>query len=120
MENFNFDFKGEMPDMQIFGNGKNWSGFPAAPKLGITLKETETGNGLEVTDIEENSAAAKAGLKKGDIVTTVAGDAISSVMDVKKAVAENHTKPFEVKYLRNGKEQKTEIKFPKKLKEVEL
>ncbi len=120
MENFNFDFKGEMPDMHIFGNGQNLAGLLGAPKLGITLKETESGTGLEVTDVEENSAAAKAGLQKGDIVTTVAGDAISSVMDIKKSVDKNHTKPFEVKYLRNGKEQKTEIKFPKKLKEVEL
>lgn len=119
MEKFNFDFNGTMPDMQIFGNGE-FPGFSNTPKLGLTLKETESGTGLEVTDIEENSAAAKAGLQKGDIVTTVAGNTISSITDIKKSVAENHKKPFEIKYLRNGKEQKTEIKFPKKLKEVEL
>jgi serine protease Do len=117
-ENFNFDFKGDMPEMQFFGEGA-YNNTPT-PKLGLSLKETETGKGLEITDIEENSAAAKAGFQKGDIVTHVAGESINNVQDIKKAVQNNKAKPFEIKFLRNGKEQKADIKFPKKLKEVAL
>jgi serine protease Do len=124
MENFDFKFDGQMPDMQVFkmapGQGNEFFQFNNTPKLGASLMETEDDKGLEITNVEENSAAAKAGLQKGDIITKVGDKAVKSVMDIKNAVKENKDKAFAVNYLRNGKEQKTEIKFPKKLKEVSL
>ncbi len=114
-ENMDFDFNGDINGMKIFGNsGKQ------KPKLGVTLIETEDDKGLEVKDIEENSVAAKAGLQKGDIITTIGSTKVTNVSAVQQAIREAGTKPFAVAYLRNGKEQKTEIKFPKKLKEVNL
>ncbi len=90
------------------------------PKLGVNIKETESGKGLEVIEVEENSAADKAGLKKGDIITEVAGKAVGTVEDVRKAVNESKEKPFNLQYQRNGKSNSVEIKFPKKLKEASL
>jgi serine protease Do len=116
----NFDFKfDEMPNVRIYRNG-DWKNFGLTPKLGLSLKETESGNGLEVITVEENSVAAKAGMQKGDIVTSVANTTTNDIKDVKKAVQENKDKAFDINYLRNGKAGKAEIKFPKKLKEVDM
>ena len=60
------------------------------PKLAESLgiKETE---GVIVTDVEDNSSAAKAGIKRGDIILEINRDKIGSVAEYKKALqaAEN-------------------------------
>lgn len=94
--------------------------FGQRPKLGVNIKETESGKGLEVIEVEESSAADKAGLKKGDIITDVAGKPVSTVEDIRKAVNEAKEKPFNLQYQRNGKSSSVEIKFPKKLREASL
>jgi serine protease Do len=124
MPNFDFKFDGDMPDVQVFKNGdwKNGNGFSAnnGPKLGVSLKETESGNGLEVINVTEGSVAAKAGLQKGDVVTKVAGNDVNDIKDVKKLIGENKDKSFDINYLRNGKAEKVTVKFPKKLKEADM
>jgi serine protease Do len=118
LKEFNFKFD-EMPNVSIYKNG-DWKNYSSTPKLGLSLKETESGNGLEVITVEENSVAAKAGLQKGDIVISVANTTTNDIKDVKKAVEENKDKAFDINYLRNGKAGKVAIKFPKKLKEVDM
>jgi serine protease Do len=122
----NFDFKmdGSMPDIHLFKDGQWQNGQHLfgnnGPKLGVSLKETESGNGLEVTNVQENSIAAKAGLQKGDIVTKVAGTDVNDIQDIRKLVQENKEKSFEVNYLRNGKAGKVTVQFPKQLKETDM
>ncbi len=116
MQHFDFKFE-EMPNVKIYKDGV-WNNFSNTPKLGLSLKETESGNGLEVTTVEENSVAAKAGLLKGDIITSVANITTKDIKDVKKVVLDNKENAFDIIYLRNGKAGKVEIKLPKQLKEV--
>lgn len=100
-------------------NGISVVGYPR-PRLGVSVKETESGKGLEVTGVDENSVAAKAGIKKGDVITDVAGKSVNSVDEIRKVVAETKSKPFNLQYNRNGSNMSAEIKFPKPLKETDL
>jgi serine protease Do len=117
LQNMDFDFKGNIDGMQVYGNGRNIGN---KPKLGVTLIETEDEKGLEIKEIEEGGVAAKAGMQKGDIITTVNDNKVNTVGQIQQAVRNNAQKPLNITYLRNGKELKTSVKFPKKLKEVEM
>ena len=63
------------------------------PRLGVSAQDTEDGKGVKVLDIDDDdSPAAKAGLKEDDIITQVNGkaiastdDLIESMKDIKKA-----------------------------------
>jgi serine protease Do len=65
----------------------------SAPSLGLTLApaDRETGaegKGLVITGVQQDSAAAESGLKEGDVILDVAGKSVSSVGDMRKAVAD--------------------------------
>lgn len=113
-----FDYK-LAPDLEWNGQGKGDIKVVGVrrPRLGVNVKETESGKGLEVTEVTDGSVAAKAGLQKGDIINEVAGKGVSTVEDIRKAVNESVNKPFNVNYTRNGSSKNVEIKFPKELKE---
>lgn len=113
-----FDYK-LVPDYEWNGQGKGNVTVIGMqrPRLGVNIKETESGKGLEVTEVTDGSVAAKAGLQKGDIINEIAGKSVSTVEDIRKAVNEAKAKPFNVNYTRNGSSKNVEIKFPKDLKE---
>ena len=52
----------EMDDMHIDAWG------PRPPKIGIKAQDAEDGKGVNILEVEDSSAAFKAGLKKGDII----------------------------------------------------
>lgn len=80
--------------------------------LGVTTEKGE--QGAEVASVTENSAAEKAGLKKGDIITKVGDKSISSPDDLSKAIREKKVgDKIEVTYLRDKKEQKTNAELGK-------
>jgi len=73
--------------------------------LGVTTDEDD--KGARITDVTENSAAAKAGLKEGDIITRLDDTKIENQSQLSKAVTSH--KPEDkvtVVFLRDGKEQK--------------
>ncbi len=93
------------------------------PRLGIEAQDTEDGNGVKITDIDddENSPAVKAGLKQDDIITQVNGKAISSVDDLKESVKDvKKGDTLKITYKRNNQTQTVEVKFPKELKTIDL
>jgi serine protease Do len=96
----------------------NWTA--SRQRLGVSVKETEDGKGMEVINAEENSVAAKAGITTGDIITEVGGKAVNSVEDIRKAVSEQKDKAFTVTYTRKGKTMNAEIRFPKNLRQTRL
>jgi serine protease Do len=108
LENFNWD-SGSLPLYLNRG------------RIGIRAQDTEESNGAKVLDVAEESAAAKAGIKKDDIITSFDGKKITSADELSAAAREAREKSsMEVKLNRDGKAQTVEIKIPKKLKTTSL
>lgn len=72
--------------------------------LGVTTEKDE--KGAKITEVTEESAAAKAGLKEDDIITKVGNEKIEGPESLSKAITAKKPKD-EVKifYLRDGKEK---------------
>jgi len=103
-----------MEDMRI-------AGVENKPKLGISIEDTETGDGVKITNVAENSTAAKSGLLENDIIVQVNDQKIKEVDALKpllKDAIEGTSFTFQVK---RNKELKTiQVKLPKKLKTADL
>jgi len=91
------------------------------PKLGLSIQDTDDGNGVKVLDVDDDSNADKAGLKEDDIIVSIDGQDVKSTDDVVKATRPTKDKfTYNLKVLRNGKTQNIELKIPRKLKTTEL
>lgn len=81
-------------------------------RLGVTLQELTpqladyfgTKDGALVTSVADNSPAAAAGLKAGDIITAVDERSVDSVSDVTMAVARAREDAVSIKVVRDKKE----------------
>ncbi len=91
------------------------------PKLGIKIQDTEDGKGAKVLNVEEGSAADKAGLKKDDIITKINGEEVNNVNDVREQMNEiNDKDTFNIKAKRNNSEMNFDIKIAKQLNSADL
>lgn len=91
------------------------------PRLGIKAQDTEDGKGVKVLDVDDESAAAKAGVKEDDIITEFDGKKVNSADELAAAAREAKEKPsVKVAFNRSGKSQTVEIKTPRKLKTANL
>ncbi len=112
-QNFNF----EMPDLPnlngITGN------FNKKPKLGISIEDLESGEGVKVKSVNEASPADKAGFKENDIIVQFDDKKVTDVNDLKwEYLSEGQTLKFTVK--RGSEKKNIEVKIPKKLKTANL
>ncbi|MFN2457608.1 MAG: PDZ domain-containing protein [Chitinophagaceae bacterium] len=95
--------------------------FGNRPRLGLSIQDTDDGKGVKVLEVDEDSNAAKAGIKEDDVITHVNDTEINSTDEISRIVRENREKPsMTVKVLRNGKTQTIEVKTPRKLKTADL
>lgn len=95
--------------------------FSRGQKLGIKIQDTEESNGVKVLDVEEGSAGEKAGIKKDDIVTEIAGKPVTNTDEAREVLAENKEKSaYAVKAKRAGSLMTFDVKIPKKLKTTTL
>ncbi len=99
----------------------SWNGGDR-PRLGISAQDIEEGNGVKIIDVDDDdSPAAKAGLKEGDIITQVNGTAITSTEDLKQGMHDlKKGDTVKITYKRNNQTQTVDVKFPKELKTVNL
>lgn len=110
---FDFDRKG-FPGFEGFNRDRG-------PRLGIRAQDTEDGKGVKVLNVDDESAAAKAGVKEGDVITRFDGREVNSTSAlVESAQAAKAKTSVHVNLLRNGKAMELDIKTPKKLKTAEL
>lgn len=110
-DNFNFDG-------DVFVNGYGSMG---RPKLGLKIQDLEEGDGVKVLEVEEGSAAEKAGLKKDDIVVAVGDAKVNNTDEAREQLRANAEKSaYSIEAKRNGSPMKFEIKIPKKLKTANL
>jgi len=101
--------------------GMTIPGFVNKPKLGISIEDTETGDGVKITNVAENSAAAKSGLLENDIIVQVNDEKIKEVDALKpllKDAKEGTSFTFQV--IRNKALKRIVVKLPKKLKTADL
>jgi len=99
-----------MPDMGpnsfMFSTGR--------PRLGIKAQDTEDGKGVKVLDIDDESAADKAGIKEGDIITEFDGKPVNSADELAAGARTAKDKSsIRLKINRDGKSQDVEVKIPK-------
>ena len=82
--------------------------------LGVITEKGDKG-GARIEDITENSAADKAGLKEGDVITKVGDEAVDNPDDLTRTIRKR--KPEEkvtVTYDRKGKTEKTDVTLGKR------
>jgi serine protease Do len=102
-------------------NFSPYGAFPRQKRLGLKIQDTDEGGNVKVIDVEEGSAAEKAGLKKDDIITEISGKKITNTDEAREQLNPEEAKSsYSVKALRNGTEMTFDVKIPKKLKTANL
>lgn len=95
--------------------------FPPKQKLGIKIQDTKDASGVKIIEVNENSAAAKAGLKEEDIITEIGGKKLTNTDEARELLNDNKDKEaYKIKALRNGSQMNFNIKIEKKLKTADL
>jgi serine protease Do len=114
MPDLNQRFKEIMP-MEGYAYGMS------RPRLGLSIQDTEDGLGVKVLDVDDESAAAKAGIKEGDILIGVDDTDIKGTEDVLRATRASKDKnSYKFKVKRGNSTQTIEVKIPRKLKTADL
>ncbi len=79
-------------------------------RLGVGLKASETGSGLEIVMVEKESAAARAGLKVGDRIVRFAGRVPGDALDISLPLLEKQKgDKVEMVIERNGERRDVEV-----------
>jgi S1-C subfamily serine protease len=89
-------------------------------QLGVMIEESE--KGVEVTEVVKDSAAEKAGLKPGDVITKVNGEKVSTPLDLVNSVKDREPgEVIELIYIRDGEpvRKKVTLQSPNLWKEYE-
>jgi serine protease Do len=90
-------------------------------RLGVRIEDTDNDTGAKIIDVDDESAAAKAGLKENDIITEVNGQKVKDVNEVRKEIAGVKDKnTYNIKAKRNGSDMNFEIKIPKRINKADL
>ena len=85
------------------------------PFLGVYSSKNPDGNGIVLDGTVQNSAAKKAGLQKGDIITSINGNTINSVSDLRNEL-KNHKvgDAINIAYNRNDSPAQMEVVLGRK------
>jgi len=84
-------------------------GAPKPFRLGLMLQGNN--EGVLVSEVMEDSAAGRAGLKAGDIIVSAAGEKVSSRREVTRIVRRDEGKSIELKLMRDGEEIKLQVEL---------
>ncbi len=110
-DGYNFNMP-PMPKVPGFKNQYfNWN-MNNKVKLGVKVEDTQDNSGAKILNVEEGSAADKAGLKKDDIITEMNGEKVNDVDDVRAGLIDGEDKEsFTLKAKRNNMEMNFEVKI---------
>lgn len=107
--NNNWDVEGEPPF--AFGDGasqgfnRNFMRSISSNKAFLGVMTSKTKEGATITDVTKESAAEKAGLKEGDIITKIGNEKVTGPDDLYKVIGKYKPEEnVEISYLRDGKE----------------
>jgi archaellum component FlaF (FlaF/FlaG flagellin family) len=117
MEKFNKDFKFSFPDLPNMDQLMTRA--DKKPRLGISVQDLETGKGIKVTDVAQDSPAAKAGIQKDDVLTSLNG---AEITDVNFMRWQYYTpgQVLKITLERKGEKRTIEVKIPKKINTADL
>jgi serine protease Do len=91
------------------------------PKIGLKIRDLNEGNGVEVLEVTENSAAANAGIQKMDIITGIGGQEVTNTDEARELLKmAEQSSSFNVDLMRNGKKMSLKVSTPKKIKTADL
>ena len=120
-----------MPDLSGLEHLRTFSMIsPGRPLLGIDAENLEGdfgnyfgapgGEGVLVRGVFANSAAAKAGLKVGDVITSLNGERIHNASELREKLLTGHeAKTIKVGILRNKSELTLSVELPQQKEEEE-
>jgi membrane-associated protease RseP (regulator of RpoE activity) len=95
--------------------------FNDGPKIGISIEDLTEGTGAKVLEVTEGSPAAKAGIAKNDIITSVDGSSICDVATLQeRAIDLKAGDTIALKLTRDGKTKEVTLKIPKKVKKANI
>ncbi len=123
MDEYNFNFGDLMPTTPTSPRVRvpHQTISSGTPKLGLSVQDTDDGKGVKVLEVDDESNAAKAGLKENDVITGIDGKVVNSADEVAKIIRESKDKiSVNMKVQRNGKSQTMDVKIPRKLKTTNL
>ena len=121
----------EMPDLAGLDHLRSFAMVsPGRPLLGIDAENLKgefgnyfgapDGEGVLVRGVFANSAAAKAGLKVGDVITSLNGDRIRNASELREKLLTHHEeKSIQLGVLRNKSELKLSVELPQQKDEEE-
>jgi len=96
-------------------------GFNDGPKIGISIEDVTEGSGAKVLEVTEGSPAAKAGIAKNDIITSVDGSSICDVATLQEKASDLKAgDAITFKLTRDGKTKEVTVKIPKKVKKANI
>lgn len=86
-----------LPNLEGLSEGRNFFAFGNSRRIGVTTTTLTKqladffgigdGKGVLVTSVSENSPAAKAGIKAGDVITSVDGEKVEGPGDLARAIS---------------------------------
>jgi len=114
----------EMPSMDLGGEGMGMV-MAGRPRLGIDAEDiggqlgsffgAPDGEGILVRSVNSGSAAEKAGMKAGDVITTFNGERVRSLGDLRQKLAsQNDAKTAKIGVLRNRSEVTLSVELPER------
>lgn len=78
--------------------------------LGVGVETSTDPKGVEITEVADNSPAAKAGLQDGDVITAIDGKDVASAQAVRSVVqAKKSGDEISVTYTRDGQSHTTKV-----------
>jgi serine protease Do len=80
------------------------------PQIGVTIKEAAKGDGAEVTEVQSESPASRAGFRSGDIIVEFDGERVRSAAQLSRLVRETPVgRTVKVTVTRDGKRMELSV-----------
>lgn len=108
LENFKFEGKPGEPMVWSFTNRRQ-IGVSLTPLTKQLSDHFGVANGALVNNVREDSPAAKAGIKAGDIIVEIDGKAVKGELDVVRAIGEKKEGDVSVTIVRGGERQMLKV-----------
>ena len=112
LPNLDFDFDFDLP--RELGAQRNRFGLSLTRLSDQLASYFGVKNGALVSSVSADSPAGQAGIKAGDVITSVAGRAVYTTRDVTRSLREAGTEPIDVTVFRDRKEMTLKLTAPER------